>query len=284
MRRLRFLSCLVPLVALVGLQAEPFRGEVVAVLPETQQVTVRAIDAASTADAETVFVGPGDLKLAHAGWKVRGDLVQMGALRRLQTVWPDDSQAWAMVEQLGSRLIVDTRTRGSRAFRNVGEYMPAVALFDQDGQLFLSESLKGNYVVMNFIFTRCPVPTMCPLSTQKMIDLQAAAQAAGITDVELVSCTLDPDYDTPGIFTAYAQSRSIDTTHFHFLGGPKEILHALRDQMGVLAEPDPKQIVKHTLSTALIDPTGKIIYRVPGSQWSAADFLAQIEKHRTAQR
>lgn len=228
----------------------------------------------------TASVGRGDAKILDAGDAIRGDLVSFGEGYRLQTIWPNDPVIRGTISRLGDQLRKDTLRRGSKVFRGVGEYMPKFALYDTDGSLFLSESLKGNYVVMNFIFTRCANPVMCPAATARMVEMQQMAKEAGIADLVQVSVTLDPAYDTPGIFTAYAMDKGIDTSSFHLLGGPAPVVEDLKAQMGVLAEPDEEEIIRHTMSTALVDPTGRIIYRIPGSMWSPKAFLKQIRKDK----
>lgn len=260
------------------LRAELVEGVIRAVEPESQEVTV-AISGGGEVKAQ---VGRGDARILRAGEAVRGELVRFGDGYRLQTIFPNDPVKRGTVARLGDRLRQDTVTRGSKVFRGVGEYMPRFALYDSDGSVFLSESLKGNYAVMNFIFTRCANPVMCPAATARMVELQEMVKAEGLTDVRLVSVTLDPPYDTPGIFRAYAMDKGIDTAMFHLLGGPEQIVEDLKMQMGVLAEPDEEEIVRHTMSTALIDPTGRIIYRVPGSMWSPKVFLREILKAKAA--
>lgn len=228
-------------------------------------------------------IGRGDARILEKGDAVRGELVPYGSGRRLQTIWPNEAVKRGTIARLGRLLRKDTLHRGSKVFRGVGEYVPKFALYDTDGELFLSESLKGSYAVMNFIFTRCTMPNMCPAATERMKQLQAMAEEEGIEDLELVSVTLDPEYDTPGIFTAYAADKGIPTDNFHFLGGPEPIVEDLKKQMGVLAEPHPEEIVRHTMSTALIDPTGRIIYRIPGSMWSPEAFLREIKKDKEAE-
>jgi protein SCO1/2 len=257
----------------------PVEGVITAVDAERRQV-VLSIGGAEARDV-TASVGRGDARILAAGDAVRGDLVSYGDGFRLQTIWPNDPVARGTITRIGDQLRRDTLTRGSRVFRGVGEFMPRFALYDSDGSLFLSESLKGRYAVMNFIFTRCTVATMCPAATERMGQLQRLARERGIDDLELVSVTLDPAYDTPGIFTAYAADKGIDTANFHFLGGPEGIVEDLKKQMGVLAEPDEEEIVRHTMSTALIDPNGKIIYRIPGSMWSPQAFLDKLEADRS---
>lgn len=262
----------------LSLPAKPVEGLIEAVQPESGSVILRL--GGPGKEPVEAAVGRGDLKILQPGQVIRGDLVPFGQGQRLQTIWPNDPATRGTIIRLGSQLRRDTLQRGSKVFRAVGEYLPKFALYDTDGRLFLSESLKGHYVVMNFIFTRCANPVMCPAATARMVELQRMAREAGHTDFRQVSVTLDPEYDTPGIFTAYAMDKGIDTETFHLLGGPAPIVEDLKKQMGVLAEPDEEEIVRHTMSTALIDPNGKIIYRIPGSMWSPEAFLKQVEKDK----
>ncbi len=271
------------LISAAGLQgAENVEGVIEAVDREAMTLQLRTghgKDAVLRAS-----IGRGDARILDQGDAIRGELVPYGKGQRLQTIRPNEPEKRGTVARLGRFLRKDTLKRGSKVFRGVGEYIPKFALYDTNGDLFLSESLKGSYAVMNFIFTRCTMPTMCPAATERMKQLQAMAEEAGIEDLELVSVTLDPEYDTPGIFTAYAADKGIPTDNFHFLGGPVQIVEDLKKQMGVLAEKHPEEIVRHTMSTALIDPTGKIIYRIPGSMWSPEAFLREIRKDIRARR
>ncbi|MEX0326453.1 MAG: SCO family protein [Puniceicoccaceae bacterium] len=263
---------------LAPLDAKSVEGVIVSVDREALEVV---LDTGKPRQGEVVAtVSRGDASILESGDLVRGDLVPYGKGQRLQTIWPNEPVARGTIARFGQALRKDTLHRGSKVFRGVGEYMPKFALYDTDGSLFLSESLKGNYVIMNFIFTRCANPNMCPAATARMKELQDMTREDGIEDLRLVSVTLDPEYDTPGIFTAYAADKGLDTATFHLLGGPAQIVEDLKVQMGVLAEPDEEEIVRHTMSTALIDPTGKIIYRIPGSMWSPSAFLKQYQKDK----
>jgi protein SCO1/2 len=260
--------------------ARPVEGVIESVDPQKLQMELRT--GTGSEGLITAAIGRGDAQVYAKGELIRGDLVPFGKGLRLQTIWPNDPVKRGTIARLGEQLHKDTLERGSRVFRGVGEFMPRFALYNDKGELFLSESLKGSYAIMNFIFTRCTMPTMCPAATERMGRLQKMAAEQGVTDLIQVSVSLDPAYDTPGIFTAYADDKGIDTAAFHFLSGPSPIVEDLKKQMGVLAEPDEKEIVRHTMSTALIDPTGKIIYRIPGSMWDPQAFLDQIQRHASA--
>ena len=270
------LLCLCVMALALKVAGVPVEGEIASI--DRAGMTIELRTGGADGGTTSALVGRGDARILEVGQLVRGDLVRMGEGHRLQTIWPGDPVIRGTISRLGDQLRKDTRQRGSKAFRGVGEYMPKFALYGTDGKLFLSESLKGNYVVMNFIFTRCANQKMCPAATARMVELQGMAKEAGLENFRQVSVTIDPHYDTPGIFTAYAMDKGIDTASFHLLGGPERVVEDLKIQMGVLSEPDEEEIIRHTMSTALIDPTGKIIYRIPGSMWSPKAFLDQVKK------
>ena len=166
----------------------------------------------------------------------------------------------------------ETFTRGKNPYREIGEAVPSFTLYNQDGRAVSFDTFRGKRVVLNFIFTRCPVATMCPASTAKMMALQAAAKTRGLTNLELVSISFDSAYDTPPVLKKYAAERGIDTSNFSFLTGPEKAIRDLLAQFGVIAEPGDN-IFKHSLATLLIGADGKILHRVDGSTWMPDDFL-----------
>ena len=110
-----------------------------------------------------------------------------------------------------------------------------------------------------------------------MISVQKLASAAGVTNLELVSITLDAAYDTPGVLRAYANAHGIDTRNFSFLTGPESAIKDLLLQFGVLS--DLKDgLGQHTLATLLINDQGKIRYRADGRQWEPSEFVSWMNK------
>jgi len=186
-----------------------------------------------------------------------------------------DTKEDAAVADAARKLREDTFTRGKKAYREVGEAAPVFTLYNQDGAAVRFEQFRGQRVMLNFIFTRCPVATMCPASTAKMMALQAAAKARNIPNVQFVSISFDSAYDTPPVLKAYADARGIDTSNFSFLTGPENAIRDLLTQFGVIAEPG-ENVFKHTLSTLLIGADGKILHRADGSAWEPRDFLTRL--------
>jgi len=223
-------------------------------------------------------VSDGDLANAKEGQRIRADLViDAKGDARLEKIWPDDSIEESTVKAAAGALRQDTLIRGKGAYRDVGETVPDFALYDQDGKVVTAARFRGKQIMLNFIFTRCPVATMCPAATANMVATQRKAKEAGVKNIEFISITLDPDYDTPGVLKDYARDRGIDTGNFSLLTGPEGAIKDLLTQFGIIAEFEDG-FLKHTLATLLIDEQGRIVWRTDGSQWSPDDFVRRMNK------
>lgn len=258
----------------------PLTGQVLKIDAATKSLLVQHDKILGLMPAMTMefTVSDGDLANAKEGQRIRADLVMDAQDNaRLEKIWPADAVTESTVKAAAGALRQDTAIRGKSAYREVGESLPDFALYDQDGKVVTAARFRGKQVMMNFIFSRCPVATMCPTATANMVTTQRKAREAGITNIEFVSITLDPDYDTPGVLKEYARIRGIDTTNFSFLTGPEGAIKDLLTQFGIIAEFDGS-ILKHTLATLLINEQGKIIWRTDGSQWLPDDFVQKMHK------
>lgn len=261
-------------------RGHPLTGEVISIDPERNVMIVRHDPIEDLMPAMTMefLVSPGDVAVIKPGQRIRARLIPSANDDwRLESIWPDDAASEAAVAARAQALRQETMIRGKNAYREVGEAIPDFALYDQDARVVQSTRFRGKQIMLNFIFTRCPVATMCPAATAKMMQTQRLAREAGVTNLELVSITLDPDYDTPGVLKEYAQQRGIDTSNFSFLTGPEAAIKDLLVQFGVIAESEG-DLIKHTLATLLIDADGRIAHRTDGSVWEPKEFVAKMKK------
>lgn len=254
-------------------------GEVIDVALEKGCLIVRhdAIPGYMPAMTMEFLVEPGDLQNARRGSRISATMIpsETGDFR-LVKIWPAGEPA-AVVRRKTQDLVDETTRLGGDAYREVGAPAPAFALFRQDGEVVTSDRFRGRQVMLNFIFTRCPVATMCPAAVARFQQVQQKARASGVNNLELVSISLDPLHDTPGVLREYARSRMIDTSNYSFLTGPDAAIRALLAQFGVLAE-FQGDLLNHTLATLLIDETGKIAWRADGSSWSVDEFLSRLKR------
>ena len=258
----------------------PIKGEIVSIDAARKVLIVHHEEIKGYMPAMTMefIVEARDLALAKPGQRIRAEMIpSKDGDFRLEKIWPDEAAATATVAAAANALRQDTHNRGKNAYREVGEAMPEFALLDQEGRVVQSGRFRGKQIMVNFIFTRCPVATMCPEATAKMMQAQKLAREARVPNIEFVSITLDPAYDTPAVLKEYADVRGLDTANFSLLTGPEKAIKDLLAQFGVIAEFEG-DLLKHTLATLLIADNGQIMHRADGSPWEAKDFVAKMRK------
>lgn len=258
----------------------PLRGEVTAIDTTKNVLTIKHEEVPGLMPAMMMefSVTPGDAQNAKVGEQIRAELVTEGKGDfRLEKIWAADPAKDAAVQAASKTLIQDTVARGNGAYREIGEKIPDFALYDQDGKVVESSRFRGKQILVNFIFTRCPIPNMCPASVARFQQTQRLAREAGVKNLELISISLDPTYDTPGVLKTYATSRGIDTSNYSLLTGPDNAIKSLLAQFGVIASFEG-ELLKHTLSTVLIDEQGRILERVDGSTWEPSEFISKMKK------
>lgn len=254
--------------------AEELCGIVTAVDADKLLLT---IEPETGGDAIEVKVGPGDVSVPYLGKRIRGQVAEMGGQLAMERIWPADPVLEATIEQTNRLLRRDTVTRGRNPVRGRNESVPLFALWNQNGELIQPSQLLRRPWVVNFIFTRCTIPHMCPAAVQRMIELQRAAKEAGLDDLVLVTITFDPEYDTPGILNYYASTRGADFSNYHFLTGDKTAINDLMRQFGIITV-NENDTINHTMDTVLVDRNGRIAFRRPGSRWSVEEFIAAVQQ------
>lgn len=256
----------------------PLRGEIVGLIPARRVLLVHHEEIPNYMPAMTMEFTIGDASFSafKEGQKLAATMVDLKdgnflleGIRLLDPV--KDSIVAAAARQLKE----DTFVLGQSAYRDVGEAAPRFTLYDQEGAVVAFDRLRGKRVILNFIFTRCPIATMCPAATMRMTALQRLARERQLADVQFISISLDPAYDTPPVLKTYATAYGIDLGNFSFLTGPEDAVRSLLVQFGVIAEPSVN-IWKHSLSTVLIDRDGRIAHRIDGSTWEPEDFLHRL--------
>ena len=139
--------------------------------------------------------------------------------------------------------------------------LPDFKLRDQTGNSFGTDQLKDKPWVGNFIFTRCP--TTCPIQTRNLAKLQKQLKKmSGAEDVQLVSITVDPQFDTEAVLADYAQKMKADPQGLHFLTGTRDDIWQLCKKGFKLAvddaPPESPSPIMHSSKMMLVDREGRI--------------------------
>jgi protein SCO1/2 len=276
-------SILLPLLAVGSLSAESFsvQGRVLEVLPEARSLKVELTESASaevSAGKTVEFrVGPGDLEIGYAGRLIRAEAVNYSKAWHLERVFPIDGIGAKAMVDINKQLHDATSTLSRRKYVREGDYIPNFAMIDQHGDFLQARELRGKAFVLNFIFTRCRVAKMCPASTMRMSELQDAARDAGIENLDFVTITFDPEFDSPGILRQYADGYELEHENFHLLTGTQELVDDLLRQFGILTMEEDGTI-NHTMATLLVDANGRVAFRKEGTKWAVKEFLKEAKE------
>src|SRR5262249_35838313 len=134
----------------------------------------------------------------------------------------------------------------------------------------LSE-FRGKVVAIDFIYTRCPLPDVCPRLSANFATLQK--RFAG-RDLVLLSVSVDPEYDTPAVLAEYAKRWGGDARAWRFLTGDGARVAA---QLGEVSGTDEGSI-GHNSVTSILGRDGRLAAAVDGANWRV-DQLASLIAH-----
>ena len=167
-----------------------------------------------------------------------------------------------------------------------GEVVPDRTLIDQAGKTRTIGTLRGHRVALTFIYTRCPLPDFCPLMDRQFKEVQQIiGKTPELADVQLLSITLDPDFDKPAVLAQHAKTLGADTRNWHFVTGDRDEVLSFAKRFGIITEPgDASAPVVHNLRTAVIDPEGRLVKAYSGSTWTPAELVADLKAAPAPQR
>jgi protein SCO1 len=162
----------------------------------------------------------------------------------------------------------------------IGEAVPNGTFVDQDGKRRQFGAFKGAPAVMTFIYTKCPLPTFCPLMDRHFATLQKTLKAdPAMSSVKLVTVSFDPVTDTPAVLKKHARSLDADLTRWTFLTGDRDDIDQFAARFGVSvsrALNDPRDIT-HNLRTAIIAPDGTLAKVYTGNDWTPEQILGDLK-------
>ena len=274
-----------------GLLADEVRGEVVRTDQNRSVASIKVTSAGSSIqdfsdlqlnDFIEVEVQPGDFNLLTRKNIFKGRLQSSfsprnGEIFLLHSVWPDEFRERIRFNNVNRLLRRDTLTMGTDSIRSVGDQVPPFAIYDQDGDIITTDYLDGSVTILNFIFTRCSEPDMCPAATLKMKKLQELVEKTKIPYVKFLSITLDPLFDTPGVLKSYARGYNLEESNFRLGTAGKSVIDDLTRQFGIMRKKEPDTPLDHTMRTIVINSRRQIVYQVPGKGWSVEDFLSRLQ-------
>jgi protein SCO1/2 len=159
-----------------------------------------------------------------------------------------------------------------------GRPAPNFTLTDERGQRVSLRSYRGKVVVLAFNDSECT--TICPLTTQAMLDAKRSLGSAG-RNVQLLGVDANPDATAVHDVLSYTELHGL-LGQWHFLTGSRRQLKAVWKAYGVGVQIERGQI-DHTAVLFVIDRQGRLqrLYLTTQS-YSAVSQLGQVLAHEAA--
>lgn len=134
--------------------------------------------------------------------------------------------------------------------------VPDVTLQDQTGATFDLADLRGRWLLVDFIYTRCT--TLCLTLGGDFAELQrllgGPIAAGGVT---LLSISFDPRHDTPARLAHYMHGHRGD--HWRTARPLDDGLARIERSFGLTVLPDGAGGYVHNAAIHLIDPRGRLV-------------------------
>ncbi len=157
-----------------------------------------------------------------------------------------------------------------------GDPAPDFQLLDQDQRPLTLASLRGFFVVLDFVYTDCPGP--CPILTSSHVTLQRSLTPELRARTRFISISLDPEKDTPQVLRRYGAARGVDFTTWSFLTGPPAQVAEVAARYGVGTVRAPDGTINHLVITFLIDADGQISQRYIGLEHPPEELAGDLGK------
>ena len=130
--------------------------------------------------------------------------------------------AFLFIFMLGSFgfYVIDKATKSRIDNISIIGQVPSFSLTNFDGSVITDQQLNDKISIVSFIFTQCE--GACPIMSENMSILQDRFSASD--DVQFLSITTDPDYDTLDILEKFSSNYSNNDNWFFLRGNLIEII------------------------------------------------------------
>ena len=159
----------------------------------------------------------------------------------------------------------------------IGALVPDFALTDQLGRTVRLSDFRGRLVAIDFIYTRCPIPDVCPRLSANFARLQKRFGDR----IVLLSITIDPQYDTPEILAGYARRWLANSAIWHLLTGADTDIQRIAGSFGLVYWAE-EGVITHQAVTAIVNSDGELSALLEGASFTQQQLLDLVEAQLAA--
>lgn len=154
------------------------------------------------------------------------------------------------------------------SFPSYGVELKQLSFVNQDGKQIRLNQFGNNYLLMSFIFTRCPVSKMCPLTLtlNKRVEREWTQKRKPFP-LHFILATLDPEGDTPIVLKEYGKKNRVSFNLFTFLTGNAENMAELTSFFDSAPIPG-ETFISHRPISILLSPKLEVIEKFYDNHFS----------------
>ena len=169
--------------------------------------------------------------------------------------------------------LVDSTLQHVKKYHRIADF----SLLNQNGDTITQENYRDKIYVADFFFTTCP--TICPIMTANLVEVQAAL----INDPEvlLLSHSVTPEIDSVAQLKKYAIEKGVNDAKWNLVTGDKKEIYELARKSYLAVQEDgdggPFDMI-HTENFILVDKQRRIRGFYDGTKEEEMDrLLSDIE-------
>ncbi|MEK9740980.1 MAG: SCO family protein [Flavobacteriaceae bacterium] len=149
--------------------------------------------------------------------------------------------------------LVDSTLQHVKKFHKIAPF----TLTNQNGITVTEQDYEGKIYIADFFFTTCP--TICPIMTDHMVQLQEALKDD--PSILLLSHSVTPEIDSVAQLKKYALEKGVDDQKWNLVTGDKKQIYYLARKSYLAVQEDgdggPFDMI-HTENFILVDPEKRI--------------------------
>lgn len=117
---------------------------------------------------------------------------------------------------------------------------------------------KGEIKLVSFFYTNCP--DICPMTMDDLTELQEQLKDENIfaSEAELISITLDPDFDDEKVIQKYADAFNADLSGWNWLRATPEETKQVANEFQMIYKKIENNITVHNTTMYLVDEENRI--------------------------
>jgi len=155
-----------------------------------------------------------------------------------------------------------------------GEYINNVSFSNTSNTNVSLSDFNSDFILISFIFSKCPMPNMCPAAIVKN---QYLANYFKNENITFLLISFDYLYDSPTVLKS--MYGPIEKENLHFLSSYNHLndIFSISQQSGVAYWGIEENNIGHTMRSILIDKNLKLIKTYDGIDWKPSEAKKDID-------